>query len=289
MPTPQIMSSAAQGATDRGLLWKISKDGRVSYLYGTMHLGRPEWFAPGPQLSQALAATGVVALELNLLDPAVLQAMQTGMKPSARDKALPADLKARLRRAAERVCMDRQEQAALATEMQLMQIMLTDVRHLGLDAALGSEMLLALTSLSQGKSLQGLEQVEEQLSALRAQSVAELTDYLRTSLDLIERGKLRPMMQRLAKAWAEGDAQTLASYEQWCECVATQADRDMLKRLIDDRNLKMAERLDRLHGLESGGSGRGGVLAAVGALHMVGPKALPELMRQRGYQVERLF
>jgi uncharacterized protein len=282
MPTPQVMSKAAQGAVDRGLLWKISKAGRVSYLYGTMHVGKPEWFAMGPRLAQAFSSSRVLALEVNVLDPAVVQAMQAGAKPLARDAQLPSDLKARLRLAAERVCMDRAQQDALGTEMLLMQIMLTDVRHLGFDASMGSEILLAVTSMGLGKRVQGLELVDEQLAAIRAQSMEELSDYLRTSLDMIEGGKLRPMMQRLAKAWAEGDVQTLETYEQWCDCVATQADRDMLKRLLDDRNVKMAERIDRLHGA-------GGVFAAVGALHMVGPKALPELMRQLGYQVERVF
>ena len=58
--------------------------------------------------------------------------------------------------------------------------------------------------------------------------------------------------------------------------------RAFLRRLNDDRNPGLADRIDALHG-----AGKR-VFAAVGALHMTGAKGLPGLMAQRGYIVERL-
>jgi uncharacterized protein YbaP (TraB family) len=51
---------------------------------------------------------------------------------------------------------------------------------------------------------------------------------------------------------------------------------------MDGRNPGMADGIVRQ--LQQGKT----VFAAVGALHMVGPKGLPELLRQKGYQVERV-
>ena len=55
-----------------------------------------------------------------------------------------------------------------------------------------------------------------------------------------------------------------------------------MRRLNDDRNPALAQRIDALHG-----QGRR-VFAAVGALHMTGAQALPRLMAERGYRVERI-
>ena len=85
----------------------------------------------------------------------------------------------------------------------------------------------------------------------------------------------------LAEAWAAGDLQTLERYAQWCECADTDEQRAWLRRLNDDRNPQLAAGIDALHA-------RGHkVFAAVGALHMTGAQALPRLLQQRGYQVQR--
>ena len=59
-------------------------------------------------------------------------------------------------------------------------------------------------------------------------------------------------------------------------------DRKALQTLNDERNPKLAAGIDKL--ISSGKS----VFAAVGALHMTGPKALPKLLQEMGYKVERV-
>jgi hypothetical protein len=60
----------------------------------------------------------------------------------------------------------------------------------------------------------------------------------------------------------------------------TPEERRYLQRLNDERNGPIADKLVALHA-----SGRR-FFAAVGALHMTGPQALPQLLRARGFQVE---
>ena len=62
-PTRELLLKAQQQAADRGLLWRISRGGRDSFLYGTMHAGRAEWLALGPRTEASLARTGALALE----------------------------------------------------------------------------------------------------------------------------------------------------------------------------------------------------------------------------------
>jgi uncharacterized protein YbaP (TraB family) len=98
----------------------------------------------------------------------------------------------------------------------------------------------------------------------------------------LEGGRARPMLMRIVQAWADADHDTLMHYDDWCECRSTAADVEAMKRLLDDRNPPLAERIDALHA--SGGP----VFAAVGSLHMVGPLGLPALLAQRGFTVERV-
>ena len=89
------------------------------------------------------------------------------------------------------------------------------------------------------------------------------------------------MLNRIAKVWTEGNYAELSRFESWCNCVDTATERAAMKRMLDDRNPLLAASIDNLH--------RGGqkVFAAVGSLHMIGPKGLPALLRQRGYRVEQ--
>ena len=80
-PTATQMQAAAQAARDRGALWRISRDGRSSYLFGTIHVGRLEWVMPGPQLRAALAATDTIALEIDPSDPQMAARMVSAGQP----------------------------------------------------------------------------------------------------------------------------------------------------------------------------------------------------------------
>ena len=89
-------------------------------------------------------------------------------------------------------------------------------------------------------------------------------------------------LHRLALAWERADLAALASYEDWCECARDEAERAFSKRLNDDRNPGLADAIARLH------NGGQSVFAAVGALHMTGPQALPALLRARGFKLQAL-
>lgn len=65
VPTATEIAELQKSAKDQGFLWRISKGGVASYLYGTIHVSKREWAFPGPQLVQAVLQSDTVALELN--------------------------------------------------------------------------------------------------------------------------------------------------------------------------------------------------------------------------------
>lgn len=282
-PTEAALTAAVRQAQDRGFLWKISKNERTSFLYGTMHLGRLEWWAPGPHVTDALKSSRILALEMDLSDSSTTTRLTQGMHAEENDPRLPPELAARLRRQAEAECLDWQPLQNLRPEFQLSTVLVMSARRHQLEAAYGAETMLTALAQRQGKPVHALEKVDEQLSALQAANAAELKEMVEGSLGDLESGAAQEVLVKLANAWATRDATTLQSYEQWCGCMESEADRAMSRRLLDDRNHILAARIDALHGAS------GPVFAAVGALHMFGPNGLPTLMKALGYTVEAVF
>lgn len=284
-PSAEAVARASEQARDRGFLWRIRKDGRSSWLYGTLHVGRLEWVFPGPKVRDALRASDVAAFELDFSDTTLVQRLQDGLGAAARDPAapmLPDDLAERLRRQLRAACAPLELQQSLPPEMLAATLTLMAARRDGLDAGYAIDPALAQLARREGKEVVSLETPEQQIGLLRSESAAELRESLDKMLDDLERGRVRPLLRRVATAWEQGRAAELSGYRRWCECARTPQERKALTALLDDRNAPMAERIDALH------AGGRTVFAAVGSLHMFGAKALPALMAARGYEVTRV-
>ena len=280
-PTPQQMNEGLRAARDHGFLWRLQKDGRVSYLYGTVHVARRAWMFPGPRVREALLASDSVALELDMLEPYVQRRLAAGMAARPGER-LPAALAQRVAQRARAECAPPEAVAQFGPEMQLATLTMLAARREGLEAAYGIDIFLAGFARGLGKPVHSLETVEQQLQSLRMPSQAEALALVDSGLAELESGRAQGLLARVAQVWASGDHATLARYEQWCDCRETPAEASAMRRLLDDRNPALAAGIDALHA-----RGRR-VFAAIGSLHMVGPRGLPALLAQRGYQVERL-
>jgi len=279
--TAERLNAGMKTAKDHGFLWRISKDGRVSYLYGTIHAARPEWMFPGPTVISALRASDTLALEVDVLDPDVQRRLLASIL-AQRNDGLPAELTYRLDRQIKAECIDDAFTfAKFAPEFQVASLSVMAARRDGLDPANAIDLVLSAVAREFGKPVASLETPESQMQALRMPTQAETIEFVKSGLDELESGKARPMLRRMAKAWTDGDYTDLSRYESWCDCVNTPAERAAMKRLLDDRNPLMAAAIDNLHN-----SGQR-VFAAVGSLHMIGPNGLPALLKKRGYKVEQ--
>ncbi len=287
VPTTEQVQAGMRDARDRGFLWRLRRDGRVSFLYGTVHVARVEWMYPGPRVLRALNASDTVALELDLLDPDIQRrlgsAMAAAAPPSgAPPSALPDEMQQRLQRQIEAECLPAQTLAALSPEMQIVTLTSLAGRRDGLDPSYGIDAFLAGWAHAANKTVVSLETPELQIALLKADTEAERNEFVQGALVQLEGGQSRPMLRRMTQAWADGNLADFASYGEWCDCVKTDADRAAMARLLDDRNPALADAIATLHA-----NGQQ-VFAAVGSLHMAGPMGLPALMAKRGFQVERL-
>ena len=277
-PLPTSTAASATAAKDRGLLWRATRDGRSSWLFGTLHVGSPGWRKLGPLTAAALRASDVLALEVDPSDPALLQAMADIRPP----QPLPEALQKRLERAFERACMATEALAALHPVLQATTLTVMEARWLGMDSLYAMEQVLSAQVRLLGRRVVALESAVAQIQALVPADEEEARNLLDQSLQQLEDKSARRVLQRLAAAWEGGDLSTLEDFDGWCECAASATDRAFLRKLNDDRNAPLAEGIENQHRLGSR------VFAAVGALHMTGPQSLPRLLALRGFTVERV-
>lgn len=280
-PTPAMIQAGQRDARDRGFLWRIDKDGHSSYLYGTVHVARFDWMFPGPQTQQALSGSDVVALELDLLDPELQRRMAAAIA-ARRGPELPAPLAQRLKRQAIAECVPPEVLEGMGPMLQVSTLSALAGRRDGLDPAYGIDLYIAGYAHATHKRTVSLETPELQLDMLGGDAETPLEAMVESGLDELESGRARPMMSRLVRVWAEGNDAELTHYEDWCQCVNTAVDRRAMRRLLDDRNPALAAGIDALH------AGGERVFAAVGSLHMIGPRGLPALLSGLGYRVVRV-
>ena len=276
-----------------GRLWRVtSPGGAVSHLYGTMHVADPEIVRLGPEALDAFeTATTVVIESTDILDKeaagrAMLARPETMFFMDGTDLG---DL------------LDDEEEAVVAGALEGRGMSFEAVRNLkpwvlaaqlALPACMvaGGDILdvdLARRAEASGREVRGLETALEQFEALSTVPmtlhVASLVDAARmgegmedvfaTMGALYAEGRIGaiwPMMQLAGETIGgmgrEGSAADLTAFE---EIVITR------------RNHTMAERADPM-------LREGGAFVAVGALHLPGPEGLVALLREHGFEVERV-
>lgn len=273
-PAPLPADRLAAQAKDRGLMWTIQRDGRTSYLYASLHVGRPGWAAPGPRLRQALDTVDAVALELDPLD------RDAWKMPPMPELPLDAAMRQRLDAQAAAVCLEPRALAAMHPLLQTSTYMLLRARTLGLDVRYGQEMLLSQWARDRGLPVLALETLQGQLEALLPADAEAARHELRSNLQQLERPKsLLRTLDTMVTVYDRGDLARLNRYADWCDCVTDAADRAALQRINDGRNPMLAQRISELH--QRGQS----LLVAVGAMHMTGPRALTTLLKDQGFEV----
>ena len=282
-PTAEQVQAAQKAARDRGVLWKISRDGAVSHLYGTVHVGKLDWAIPGPNLGAALGASDTIALEIDPTDPTLAARMTV---PAASAPPLPPALQQRLTERLDAACLApplREHVERQHPMLRAVTLALLEARWEGLDVSYGQEVLLAGFGRATQRRIVSLETPESQLAMMLPDTARELHATIASLLDQLDDGAVRRSVVRLGTAWERGDLALFEDYERWCECVRDASDRALMRRLLDERNGPMAERIEALHR-----EGKGKLFAAVGTLHMIGPQGLPALLRARGFTVERV-
>ncbi len=272
MPLEQQMAYVASApAMNAGFLWKIEKDERTSWLYGTMHLNHIDFAKPGSQIMMGMRNSDVLAVEVNPYDQ---HAATTSAIMPTTIKLSSSQLE-KLRKAYAKDCVVFNA-ANISSIGAISPLFITQAQRQALFSGFSPDSRLAQIARRTGKPIVSLETLEQQIAALTPSSQAEFDQIFESALINFESGKMEAELLQLNMAWRQSDWPTIIKLEQ--DMTANQP--AFAARLLDQRNMLMAEKINALH--QEGKR----VFVAVGAMHMAGKTALPKLLQDKGFIVK---
>jgi uncharacterized protein len=280
-----MLSALPARADDSGhpvTLWQVTGTHNSVYLLGSIHLLRSQDYPLPAALEAAYedAETLVMEVDMDDMDPIAAQTafISYGV---LHDETTLRDL----------MGQDQYQQAVVAAEAidipldmlnktepwyAAMTVEIMMLSRIGFNPALGVEMHMMSKATRDGKTIEGLETITEQIQFLDGMSLQAQSTMLLATLH--ESASLGQKMDELIDAWHHGDVALLeagllaelASYE------------ELNKALVTDRNSRWVTQIEAL--LDDDDD----YLVIVGALHLLGPNGVPRQLKSRGFRVQQL-
>ncbi|MEE4661597.1 MAG: TraB/GumN family protein [Halieaceae bacterium] len=268
----------ARAAGDRLLFWEVALPDATVYLLGSMHLASADVYPLRPEIMQAWERADSLVVELDITGPRALEIqvamLERGRYPAGR--TLQDDLSPETwRRLSDRLeanGLPAPMMQALKPGLVVTTLSTLELVKLGLDPEQGIDRYFL--ALARGnKPVLELETVERQLDVLLDVPEPELL----VAQTLGQLDELDTIMQRLIDRWKAGDGPALAKLVIEDELAAHPEYATLHKRMFDDRNREMTERIMALQG--AGDT----LFVVVGAGHLVGERGIIALLTRRGY------
>jgi uncharacterized protein len=281
-----VVANVASAQEAASLLWEARAGGKTVYLFGTIHVGKADMYPLPKHVETAFNASKALALEADVTDmQAVQAAMPLGMLPAGRtlESELPAEFAQPLQRAAGASGIPIEALRPMKPFLAMLALASLQYGKLGYVPQLGLDHHFAQRAKSAATPIIALESFEAQLRMMDGLSKPLQQAMLKMTLDDIASGKVAPMVNSLVAAWRRGDA--IALYE-----LLTSESKRLPAPLAAEFNQKFLTGRNRqmLAGVEKALARTDTLFVAVGALHLIGPGSLNELLEKADYSLKRV-
>jgi uncharacterized protein len=270
-----------EAAPARNFFWKATGKQGVIYLVGSVHLLTKDFYPLSPALEAAYKESDLLLEEVNLADmqePASqMQMLSRGMLPSEQslDKLVsPATFAAVTKRFGD-IGMPIEPIKRFKPWLAALTLMAIEWQKAGFDANLGLDKHFYDRAKADGKSIEGLETVEYQVSRFDEMS-SELQDrLLAETLKGLDTEQAN--MTKLVESWRAGDAPAIERIV----LKDLKQEPQLYQRLLVERNRNWLPKLEALF------ARKGRAFVVVGAAHLVGADGLIAMLKAKGYTVEQ--
>jgi len=263
-------------------LWRAEGASNTVYLLGSIHLLREQDHPLPTAIDLAYDDADVLIMELDMddIDSAATQRLfnESGvLRDGTTLKDLMGDeLYRRAETAAAAVDVPIDMLASSEPWLAAITVEMLQLYRMGFNPMLGVEMTMLSRAVRDGKRIDGLEAIEEQLAFLDGLSLSAQQAMLIQTLE--ESATIRESIDEMIRAWRYGDTaslesgllDTLKGHEELNDALVNQRNRRWL--------LKIRELLDD----------KDDYLIIVGALHLVGKDGVPNLLAQQGVTIKQL-
>jgi uncharacterized protein YbaP (TraB family) len=283
-----LLASPAVAAIERGALFRVSLDGHVMHLFGTLHVGLPAFYPLEPRIADALAGASTLALEIDpaqpqhellrvLRDHGMLEAGSTGYD------AMDAEHRALQYRLIAQGGIDAARAMTFKPVLLATLLTMAEYTKQGYRSELSSEAWLARQARARHTRVLELESLDRQLSALDRLAEPDRWRFLDEIMGTIASGAQREEARAMVQAWSGADRAALERIAARCDADSSVSGSFVTRVLLKERNVGLAEGLFRLLRQERQTFG------AVGVLHLLGKNSVPALLEERGARVERIY
>ncbi|MET3664776.1 TraB/GumN family protein [Caulobacter sp. 1776] len=262
-------------------LWAVKDKDSTIYLFGTIHVLKPDTPWRSARIDKALAASGDLTLEIvGADDPAVMQPLvaKYGLDPAhpLSTKLAPATFQ-HAAELAQGGGMPPQMLNMMRPWLAAVSLSLIPVIKAGYDPKSGVEQVLIREIKAAGKAENAFETPEQQIRFFADLSAKTEADFLRSTLDEVDEGVGK--IDKMVAAWAAGDTAELES-----EFVSEMKGDypELYELLIVKRNQDWAGQL------KTKLAGSGVSFVAVGSGHLVGPDSVQAQLAKLGIKAERV-
>jgi uncharacterized protein YbaP (TraB family) len=266
-------------------LWEIKSDSGSSYLLGSVHVLKKEHYPLKKVIEDAYTNTDVLVVEADLSSSkaaaASMKMLQKGMYTDGKtieDHVSKATFDM-LQKKLKELKLDYGSLKTFKPWMLAMVLLMNQLTKMGFDPTVGVDMHFLKKATADKKEIIELEGVEFQLKLFDGFTKEEAEQFLLTTIK--EADQISKEFDKIITSWMTGDVEAmehlLTDYAK--ESPAAQK---LFKKINDDRNVGMADKIANY--LKSGKR----YFVVVGAAHMVGPKGVVQLLRNKGFTVNQL-
>jgi uncharacterized protein len=272
----------AAAADAKTFAWKVSGKGGLVYLVGSVHLLSKDFYPLNAAIESAYNDADLLVEEVDMAEMldtgAQMAILSRGMLPSSTplDKVIAPATYALVSKRAADLGMPVEPFRLLKPWMVALMLVQVEWQKAGFDPQLGLDKHFYDQAKADGKTTQGLETAEYQISRLDDMTMEQQEHLLSESLKDLDAE--RANMSKLVEAWRVGDGGGVE------RIVLSELKQEPLlyQRLLVERNRNWLPKIEALFSRPKH------ALVVVGAAHLVGPDGLLAMLRAKGYTVEQM-
>jgi uncharacterized protein len=272
-------------ATDKkSFLWEVKSATNTVYLFGTIHIGKKDFYPLPDAVEKALASSKKVVVEADISKTdglADISKLIMYEAPDTLERKIPSALFARLKTQLTKFKIPVDGVKPMKPFMIGALLSVNEFTRLGYDMNFGVDAYLIASANKQMKPILELESQLGQIELLTNMPPLLQETFLENALTALEAGTIADQMSGVVTAWQTGDVKLMQ------DVVAT--GNKNAKRISEFDEILLYNRhpamVKKIEGFLLDNQPH---FVAVGSLHLLGPKGLVELLAAKGFKIRQL-
>jgi len=275
------------GKTEKNFLWEVKKGNTKVYLFGSVHLMKPEVYPLNPVIEEAFEDSDILVVEVDAtkLDMESVQKLIMEKASYEEEKTIQSVLsEEHYRKLSDEFAASGMMTIDMVKQFKPWYVMINlaslRIMKLGMDPKLGIDVHF-LDKAKENKETIELETADFQLKLFSGLGDRVQLNLLKEAIDNPE--ETTEMMDKILAAWQIGDAEAIDKLI--VEKVKKVPElKPFYEKMFPERNIKMTEKIEEFLTKQDGKK----YFVVVGAGHYVGEEGILKLLKKKGYKAKQL-